>query len=465
MRRFLIWTALAMSLSMPATGEVPVPEDFAYGFTVTSETRGSLLQLDIPDTVYRTVTRPDLGDLRVFNAAGEVVPHVLRLPEAEFAQAPQPLPVPFFPLYSRGDEDSTGQRLRIITNERGTIVDTVSLADQAGQPERITAYLLDISNLEQPPARLKLAWKRPEKQGFAARVTVASSDDLSRWSTLAREVTLADLQSGKALLSHNEIDLPAYKARYLRITWPEALRKIALTDIQASFDPAVKPPQHRWLEVTGAPEKDAPLAIGFDTGGHWPVDRARMRFATPNLVLRASLLSRPTVEDQWKTRHTGIFYSLEHTGAALKSEPARFASTSDRFWRFELADEERQLTGQPLTLLLGWMPHALTFVAQGEPPYTVAFGSAGIDVAARPIDTLLRNIDEDQEMQLIVSVVASSVITLGGEEKLEPPAAPFPWRTVILWAVLLSGIALLALMVRHLARQMGTQGESSGGDK
>ena len=462
MRRSLLWIPLAMLPGMSAGGDVPAPEDFAYGFSVESEARGALWQLDLPDAVYRTVTRADLGDLRVFNRSGEVVPHVLHLPDPEPGQTPSPAPIPFFPLYSRDEEDPAGQRLRIITNDRGTIVDTISMADQPGQPERIMAYLLDTSDLEHTPDRLTLAWELPEKPGFAASVAVASSDDLSRWSTLVQEVTLADLQSGDALLAHNEIDLPAHRARYLRITWPAALREITLTGVLASFPLPGKPPQHRWLEVTGAPEKDDPLAFGFDAGGHWPADMARMNFASSNLVLHATLLSRPAGGSEWQKRHSGIFYTLEHEGTGLKSEPARFKSTSDRYWRFRIADRERQLTGQPPSLELGWLPHVLTFVAQGEPPYTVAFGSAVMAAAARPVDTLLRSIDEEQEKGLIVPAQASSMISLGGVEKLQPPAAPFPWRTLVLWTVLLSGLAMLAWMVRRLVRQMGTPGDSSG---
>ena len=159
-------------------------------------------------------------------------------------------------------------------------------------------------------------------------------------------------------------------------------------------------------------------------------------------------------------RYSGIFYTLEHEGTALESEPAKFGTTSDRNWRFKLADKERQLAGNSPTLVLGWMPHVLTFVAQGSPPFTVAFGSATIAAAAHPVDTLLRSIDEEQEKGLIITARASSVFTLGGEVKLEQPATPFPWKTIILWTVLLAGVAMLAWMVRRLFRQIDTPGSS-----
>ncbi|MEN8108824.1 MAG: DUF3999 domain-containing protein [Pseudomonadota bacterium] len=462
MRHLLMWSCLVMTLSRPALCDVPAPEDFALGFTVESETQGALWELDLPDAVYRSVTQADLGDIRVFNNAGQVIPHVLRMPGMELEQVPAPTAVPFYSLQTRDEEDTPGQRLRIITDEKGTIVDAVSTAAPSDEAERTTAYLLDFTALERTPERLTLAWERPGNASFAVSVEVASSDDLSHWSTLVKEVTLADLQSGEALLVHNEIKLPARRARYLRVTWPEALREVVLSGVLASFPAATKPLPHRWLEIPGAPDQDDARVINFDTGGHWPADTARMDFASSNVVVRAELMSRPTQESDWNARYSGIFYTLDHEGKALESELAVFAKTSDRYWRFRLADQERQLAGSLPTLVLGWMPHVLTFVAEGKPPYTVAFGSATVAAAARPVDALLRSIDEDQEKGLVVPVEPSPVFTLGGDAKLEPPAAPFPWRTLLLWTVLLAGVAMLAWMVRGLFRQMATPGSSTG---
>ena len=383
---------------------------------------------------------------------------MLHLPGAEPGQAPEPSEVAFFPIYTQGGEDTARQMLRIITDEKGTIVDSTSMAAPGGMDDRVTHYLLDVSTMENPPNRLKLTWERPKGAGFAASVVVASSNDLSHWSTLVGDVTLADLESDAAVLAHDEIELPVRKARYLRITWPESLREVRLIGVLASFPAAGKPLPHRWLEVSGTPNKDDPRGFEFDTGGYWPTDTARMDFALPNVVVHAALMSRPTQVANWETRYSGVFYTLEHDGTALKSDASTFKTTSDRYWRFRIADKERQLTGSPPTLALGWVPHLLTFVAQGTPPYTVAFGSATTDSVARPVDILLRSIDDEQEKELIVPVTASTVFKLGGEIKLQPPEAPFPWRTLVLWIVLLAGVVMLAWMVRSLVRTMGSQG-------
>ncbi len=53
------------------------PDSFAYGFDITTPNAGPLFKLNLPENVYRSVKKEDLGDIRVFNAQGDVVPHNL----------------------------------------------------------------------------------------------------------------------------------------------------------------------------------------------------------------------------------------------------------------------------------------------------------------------------------------------------------------------------------------------------
>jgi hypothetical protein len=444
----------ALLFTIPAPAAIPVPEDFAFGFTVEGEAGGALWQLELPEAVYRGVTRADLGDLRVFNSAGDVVPHTLRLPDKPAAPAPAPAAVPFFPLYTQDVQDVAGRRLRIVTDETGMIVDATSEAVAADGTDRITAYLLDTSVLEEPPAHLTLSWEHSQDASFAVSVDVSASKDLAHWSELVDNMTLADLRYGEAVLVQNGIELPPRQGKYLRITWPEALRGVTLTGVQATFRAVREPLPRRWHPVTGEADPEDPHSYDFDSGGYRPVDRARIGFATRNVVVEANLLSRATPQARWRNRKRGEFYALERADAVLESGPVEFGVTTDRYWRFQLADREQQLAGGPPTLALGWVAQRLTFVAQGEPPYTVAFGSAVTAPATHPVATLLRTLDDQHEKGLIVPAQAAAVFTLGGEEKLRPPPAPFPWKKFMLWAVLLGGVALLAWMVRGLLRQM-----------
>lgn len=421
-------------------------QDFAYGLRVEAAGTGPIWELTLPEAVYRGVTRADLGDLRVFNAAGVVVPHALRLPRPAEADAPPTVDLPVFPLYRHRGETG-GQVLRIVTNERGAVIDASGAGTPLDGNDRVEAYLIDASALERSPRALQLDWRLGESAGFVATVTVDGSDDLSRWQTLVRDATVAELHAGESVLSQTEIRLPEHKAKYLRINWPDALRKVELSAAAAAFAPAAAPVERRWLEIPGVRCGSEPYCYDFDSAGRRVVDRARLIFPTGNMVLRGSLQSAREPAGPWHTRHFGVHYSLRRDGALLESAPVELLPGSDRYWR--LAPEGGS-TGDPLsppTLALGWTPHQLRFVAQGEPPYTVAFGSATVGAAG----SLLGTLDDGKLEGMRVPATASEVFDLGGTARLQAS----PWRTWVLWGVLVGALVLLGWMVRRLVRQLG----------
>ncbi|MCI5147102.1 MAG: DUF3999 family protein, partial [Candidatus Electrothrix sp. AR3] len=62
----------------PAAAQSPlVQENFAFGLHLTVNGSNAVYGLLVPAQVYQASTRPDLGDLRVFNAQ-KPVPHLLR---------------------------------------------------------------------------------------------------------------------------------------------------------------------------------------------------------------------------------------------------------------------------------------------------------------------------------------------------------------------------------------------------
>jgi len=94
----LLLPTLALGIATAAAAGAPTPKDFAHGLLVQEAPGAPAQQFTVPEAVYQGVTRPDLGDLRVFNGGDVVVPHALCL-----APEPQPAAVrqqelPVFPL-------------------------------------------------------------------------------------------------------------------------------------------------------------------------------------------------------------------------------------------------------------------------------------------------------------------------------------------------------------------------------
>jgi len=442
-------------LGAAAVAAAPRPEDFAFGFPIETEGEAALWRFELPEAVYRHVTRADLGDLRVFDGAGNVVPHTLGRPALLDAEPPAAVKLSFFPIYGTDDGGDAGRSMRIVTNEQGSIVDVIGGAPLAAKSARLKSYLIDTSPLERIPSALSLSWKGGSEAGFAVTLRLDSADELTAWRPLVPRASLADLSFGDARLIHREIALPPRRAKYLRIIWPVELREVRLTAIQARFPALRQPPPRHWLTLSDGEMTQEPTALEFNSNGHWPVDRLRLALPTRNAVLRGTLESRNRPEAHWHRRFQGLFYRLEHNGAVLASEPVKIAPTADPHWRLRPAAKEGWPNGPRPALELGWVPHELTFLAQGQPPYTLAFGSATVEAPAQPVDALLKQIDRERQSALIRPARLGQQTPLGGEQRLQPPPPPLPWKQWLLWTVLVLGVGLLGWMVRRLMRQMG----------
>ncbi len=74
------------------------PTDFAYGAAIDADGSEALYEVVVPAALYEGVVRADLGDVRVFNGAGEVVPHAWRPRRATSTEAQPTLKLTLFPL-------------------------------------------------------------------------------------------------------------------------------------------------------------------------------------------------------------------------------------------------------------------------------------------------------------------------------------------------------------------------------
>jgi len=122
MRYFLIVLSI-LFMSAEAQAKPMTTDDFAYGLPINVDGRGAVYSITLPKEVYTNCTRSDLGDIRMFNANGDIVPHTIRRPKIATEKLTVTESVPFFPLYDEekipaGDDLS----LMITRNTDGTII-------------------------------------------------------------------------------------------------------------------------------------------------------------------------------------------------------------------------------------------------------------------------------------------------------------------------------------------------------
>jgi hypothetical protein len=439
--------ALVLWLLPAPLGAQVAPEDFARGADVQAE-GGSLFRLLLPDDVYETVTRPDVGDLRVLNAAGDVVPHALRQATAPDAADTDWRTVPSFPMTDA--RTGTSGRTQVKVDASGAVLEVTS--DRVRQAT--SAYLVDVSAIDEPLARLGLSWNAPAGVTFLARVTVQGSNDLNAWRTIVSSAAVAQLERDAFALTQDEIALPddGERLRYLRISWPRELTAVTLTSVRVRPRAAAMPREPRWRTLT-ADRVEGPGTAIYDARGLFPIEYLDMDFVDAADAVSATVRSRPTPSAAWQPRHSGLFYSLREANGDIRSAPARVGRVADRYWSVERAGGAGWTAAQAPRLRLGWHPHELVFVAQGSPPFTLVYGSARTTAADAPLDTLLQRLDDADRGREVRSATLGPPRTLGGVAALTPPP---PLRRAVLWAVLAAAVALLAWLAVRTLRDTAT---------
>jgi hypothetical protein len=431
----------ALLLGLLAAGPLVANQaDFARGVVLDTADGSVVQRLTLPDDVYEWIVRRDLGDLRVFNRDQEEMPYSVRRPAGrEEFSAWQSLPL--FPLPELEADQAGGMDLRVHLGASGAIISyqgaTVDTADAR-------AYLLDASALEQTPTEMKLSWSGEGGAEIVTRIRVETSDDLNSWQTLVADTTIARLTNAGGEVLLDRFELPRRQARYLRITQLEGNRPLAISSAAVRHRRS-ELPQRRWRTLAGAPVEQGWV---FQSGGWFPVDRLKLT-TSGNFLITARLFSRRSEEDNWRDRGVRTFYRSSIAGGVVESEPLSI-DDGDRFWRVEFEGEGLATP----ELRVGWLPDELVFLKQGAAPYVLAYGQAGVEARPWPLPELLRKLNGSKPVDLadVPFARALDAEMLGGPDRLVEDPAPVDWRMIVLWAVLLLGVAAVGAMAYRLLR-------------
>jgi hypothetical protein len=447
---FAIFLLAAMSAALPAYAEAP--GDFAFGAPVETSGREALLRLELTPPVYEGVLRPDLSDLRVFNAAGEVVPHAF-LPRMEDATAPpQALRVPLFPLRGAAAAGVEGLDVRVDQTGGRTRV-TVRGRDGGSRDVALLGYLADLTALERPLQALLPVFS-PRTGDVAAKLRVEGSDDLFSWTLLADGAPVLRLESGGQKLERTRVELAPRKVNYLRLSWPGSAPAPELAALAVELAQATPRAPRAWKSATAiAAEK--PGEYAFDLGGRFPVDRLRLALPQANTVAAVQILARARPDDPWRPVASASVYRLVRDGVEVNSPDLTLATSADRYWLVRVDPRGGGLGSGAPGLAAGWLPHRLVFAARGAGPFQIVWGSRAAKPAVYPVEMLVPGYRREAGMDQ--SALPIGAARIGATRPLAGDAAireRIDWKRWLLWSSLVLGVTALAWMAFRLAWQV-----------
>ncbi len=470
MTKRLLVLSVGLLLATPAfCGDDGIlgPEDFAYGRAIEVD-RASPLQTVLLDLqVYRGCVQPHLADLRVFNAAGEAVPHAVRWLAAAKSVEGERVPAPLFRLAEAvvgapseiGSEERT-YRIEAEVSADGTVLSVTSgqRTDSAAAVAEIpAAYLVDTSQVEQDIAGLEFEFGLGvEAAEFLVPVRVEASDDLVHFRPVAAAAVLARLDQSGHRIEISDVEIRTGRYRYLRLSWPETKLPVRIAAVHARLGSSNEAPARHGARVVGARVAGDAAVFVFDLGGAIPVDQVQIALPDPNTLVEARLFSAPGGDGPWTSRYSGLLFELANQ-RQLRNSAIDWPINRHRYVKLVTSAKGGGLgSGTPL-LDATWFPEQLLFITRGQPPYRLAYGRAG---------ALGSRFDATQLLQTTGAApedVPRASATLGEEYGVAPPSVllpsqqPVSMRTVALWAVLLLSVLVAVALSIRLALQIRRQ--------
>lgn len=467
--RILIFAAAALfAAALPAA----TLQDYGWSWPLSGACQSGACQVELTPEVYAASTDPGLRDIEMFNAAGETMPLAAIAYDQRVVLHDEQLPLPVFalPQAAAGTDENLHVHLERDAAGRLHRLDADTVAATAATP---ADYVLDASAADGDIDSLWLEW-RSDVGDVNAQFAVDVSNDLQRWQNVVVAATVLDLHQGGALLAHRNIPLPGTHSNYLRLHRLDHGAVLAELAVQARLRTreSVTVPTRRWLtaafvEAQMRPATDpanasAPAATYlYRLPAALAVEAARIELGSDNSLARLSLSSHhragalPQTSDevaQWSARGELTAFRLRQN--ELRIDNDEIVLTADG-----RAEDWRIQAWQPLdrapTLTLAWRPERLVFLAHGSGPYRLAAGSRTARRADYPIDAALAQYRSRLGAQWQPPLVAlGERVTLAGTAAIQAAPPARPWKTWLLWSVLVAGAALVVGMAVHLLREV-----------
>ncbi|NHQ88194.1 DUF3999 domain-containing protein [Iodobacter sp. HSC-16F04] len=408
------------------------PAVFSHQQALLLSESSPFYRLDVPVTVYQFSQRADLGDLRVFNTAGELVPYALETSAAPQQNQLSQTALRFFPYGSKASIEQRDVSIEIRSDGQ------LSAQSHTVSRQQQLSYLVDASQIKGQLESLILSWQEANYQG---QIRLAASDDLQQWRALgSTEIIQLDYQG--QTLSQPKVELGGIRAKYLRISsdTPLTLKEVRL---QSSMSQSA-PVKRAWLAPVTAQLKQAG-EYQFDLGVHAPVDKLELALPQLNTVVQASLASRANLAEPWQSGQSTTLYRLQGKTGEAHSPALSISPNNHRYWRLSVNQSSGGL-GQGLPQLkAGWTPQQIAFVARGQAPFVLAFGNARVSSAALNTEDLIIG-------NVVASATAGALLTKAAAPASAVASPPSSARSYGLWAALVLAVGVLGAMAWKLIR-------------
>ena len=438
---------LPPSIAILVAGTVTAaPGDYAFQAQL-SQSDDALQRVVLPAKVLESLAQRNLGDIAVFNASGKVMPQLVSRTRAEVREQRIDLPFHEFDRFlkqrsktvtTREQNQQDGQLSELATTE---VVEVESVQKD---------FLIELrpDGEQREYERIEFEW-RHEPASQVLQLRAEAGDDLDRLQTIAARKSLTNRESDD--VTWRSLGNVAARHGYLRLT---ALNDIDSFELLGAIGHYREygPEPRTALEVTPQIiDEDGARFYRFELPSALSPEAMRIVPAAANSILRGDLYLQLRDTDHRSLIKQGFRqHNLE--GAEVRpSAPLTLPQyVYTEIW-FKLdADSDTR----PRVELI-YPQRELTFLGDGDGPYTLAWGNHAVATAPPSLRGLVE-IDDAAGDPVATEVTLLAIEEAGGTERLKPTPA-LPWKKWLLWTLLIGAALLTGRMALKLYREMNAE--------
>jgi hypothetical protein len=427
---------------MPTTA-LPAPADFAYQARL-GESDQSLQRVPLSLQVILALTRPDLGDIAVFNAQGKQLVHTMVRAATPVEELSRSLPFHQFSQFLRQHSKTVTTREQ--SQQAGSLTELETTQTLPVQTRR-KDYLVELGGDDTAAKfeRVELQWTHePAEQILELKVEVGNALDDLRVLTPRKSLTNLD----SADLSWHSIEGIPAGYRYLRLTPLGNVTHFELQRVTGHYrDSASAPVLRQRIETESLVDGDT-LYYTARVPSQVNAEALRVIPSAPNSVISGQLYASWDADN---TRSLILGEFRQHNIESADIRPSAPLRLARRPYRSIALTSATTLSAAPAIELI-YPQYELLFLGDGNAPYTLAWGNYESVEPAGDLSAIIQgSLQQAQQNAGLASLGA--IAEAGGAARLAPQPT-LPWKKWLLWTLLILVAIVTARMALKLYREM-----------
>ncbi len=452
----LLLLSLALLVIIPAQAKTVFElKDYAWQSTVTASD-DDLQRIDLTVDILKGMSNAQAADIAVFDANGQALPAMLRKKTSQTKAAQIDLS---FHQFNREYVTGTAGKLTIDQQQvdsENNQVSRLEYEQQLAVKENRSDYIIELTDqqMQQGISDIELEWTHQPATDFL-KLTIQVANDLDHWKTIQSEKNLFNEQGRKGEWV-TLTQLPT-QYRYIRLTPHKEISEFNLIRATGKYVTTTEAPDLIY-QTDSALKEDAKHAGYYHFQQPFKVDAKGMILVLPpGYFISGSLYGSNNGFDKKVLITSNL---KQHNMSNISyNEPFNISQYQYSDWWLK-TDTELSV---PVKLSFTYPAYEFYFINNQQGPFTLAWGNYEVKRFTDNLTSLLQS--QGKEGYANASTVGYAKAVAAGYQEIQTASgitrqnkAPvMPWKTWLLWAVLLIGILITGRMAYTLFRDMNSQ--------